>query len=251
MKINGWDIENADARQWNVIPNFSSIKNNSEWKNGTLSPILLNGTNGFKTIQIVLLVRGPDREGILQNCSTILSKLKGAAHLELDGFEHKFHGVMSKYTFTENPMNRQRVSGNKISKLSFTFSCYEYAEQSDGTPYSKTVSEEKEIVVENPGNIYTPCIVEITPKVKIAKMTISGISRDVDTGENLQVTIKNMQAEKTTVLDGAEGLFTEEETEKSADLEIWTLPMLAPGTNTITLSNDQTEVTIKYRPRYI
>lgn len=30
MKINGWDISGAQARQWNVTPDFSSIENESE-----------------------------------------------------------------------------------------------------------------------------------------------------------------------------------------------------------------------------
>lgn len=34
MKINGWDISGAQARQWNVTPGFSNIENESEWQRG-------------------------------------------------------------------------------------------------------------------------------------------------------------------------------------------------------------------------
>lgn len=38
MKINGWDISGAQARQWNVTPDFSSIENESEWQRGSPLP---------------------------------------------------------------------------------------------------------------------------------------------------------------------------------------------------------------------
>mgnify|MGYP000724344964 FL=1 len=70
MKINGWDISGAQARQWNVTPDFSSIENESEWQRGSPLPFFVNGSIGFKTIQITFLVYGADRNEILQNCST-------------------------------------------------------------------------------------------------------------------------------------------------------------------------------------
>lgn len=38
MKINGWDISGAQARQWNVTPAFSNIENESEWQRGSPLP---------------------------------------------------------------------------------------------------------------------------------------------------------------------------------------------------------------------
>ena len=56
MKINGWDISGAQAKQWNVIPGFSNIENESEWQRGSPLPFFVNGSIGWKTIQITFLV---------------------------------------------------------------------------------------------------------------------------------------------------------------------------------------------------
>ena len=90
MKINGWDISGAQARQWNVTPGFSNIENESEWQRGSPLPFFTTGSIGFKTLQITFLVYGSGRNKILQNCSTLLSKMMSeSVILELDKFEHK------------------------------------------------------------------------------------------------------------------------------------------------------------------
>lgn len=48
MKINGWDISGAQARQWNVTPDFSSIENESEWQRGSPLPFFVNGSIGVQ-----------------------------------------------------------------------------------------------------------------------------------------------------------------------------------------------------------
>lgn len=251
MKINGWDISGAQARQWNVIPGFSSIENESEWQRGSPLPFLSKNYTGFKTIQIVLLVYGSDRKQILQNCSTLLAKMSESDIFEFDGFTHKFCGVMTKHSITENPLGRRRVTANKVSKLIVEISCYEYAEQPDGSPFSESASGMMETTVTNAGNIWTPCIVEITPKVGIANLTITGINQNPDTGERLQVVLRKLNVGKKVVLDGETGLITENGVNKSADVDIWSLPALMPGANRITLDSTWTDITVKYRPRFM
>ena len=55
--------------------------------------------------------------------------------MELDKFDHKFCGFMSKHDFTENPLARLKVTSNRLSKLTVDFSCYEFAEQPNGSPF--------------------------------------------------------------------------------------------------------------------
>lgn len=251
MKINEWDIAEANAKQWNVTPGFSTIKNNSEWVNGSPTPFLSPGHSGFKKMNVAILVRGPDREGILWNCGEILAKSKEPVKWELDGFSHKFYGAVTNYTFQENPLGRSRIAGNKVAKLTLELSCYEYGERLDGTAFFESASEKKDIVIKNPGNLYTPCILEIIPKVGVAELVIDGIGRNIETGETLPVTIKKLTLGKKVILDGENGLFTEDGTNKSEDVEIWSLPMLAPGINTITLDNTWMDITVRYRPRYM
>ena len=253
MKINGWDISGAQARQWNVTPAFSNIENESEWQRGSPLPFFVNGSIGFKTIQITFLVYGADRNEILQNCSNLLSKMMSeSVILELDKFDHKFCGYMVKHDFAENPLGKLRVTSNRLSRITVDFSCYEYAEKPDGSPYSQSASGMLEIAITNPGNIWTPCIVEITPRAAGASaFTVKGINRNPDTGESLPVTIRNTTKDKTVILDGETGKITEAGVNKSADVDIWSLPVLMPGTNRITLDNTWMDITVKYRPRFM
>ena len=251
MKINGWDISGAQAKQWNVIPGFSNIENESEWQRGSPLPFFVNGSIGWKTIQITFLVYGSGRNEILQNCSTLLSKMSESVILELDKFDHKFCGFLSKHDFTENPLGRLKVTSNRLSKLTVDFFCYEFAEQPDGSPFSESASGMLETVVTNPGNIRTPCMVEITPKVGIGQLTIAGINRNPDTGENLQAVIRNLTTNSVVILDGESGKITEDGANKAADVDIWSLPALLPGTNQITLDSTWVDLTVKYRPRFM
>ena len=213
----------------------------------------INGSIGFKTIQITFLVYGADRNEILQNCSTLLSKMMSeSVILELDKFDHKFCGYMVKHDFAENPLGKLRVTSNRLSRITVDFSCYEYAEKPDGSPYSQSASGMLEIAITNPGNIWTPCIVEITPRAAGASaFTVKGINRNPDTGESLPVTIRNTTKDKTVILDGETGKITEAGVNKSADVDIWSLPVLMPGTNRITLDNTWMDITVKYRPRFM
>ena len=252
MKINGWDISEVRAKQWNVTPGFSSITNESEWQRGSPLPFLMSGSLGFKSLQITFLVYCSNRNEILQNCSALLSKMVSEkVVLELDGFAHKFCGFMNSNELTENPLGRLRVTASKVGKITVDFLCYEYAEQPNGSPYSESASGVLETVITNPGNIQTPCIVEITPQVASSEFTVSGINRNLDTGENLPVTIRNTSAGKTVILDGETGKITEAGANKSADVDIWSLPVLMPGTNRITLNNTWIDITVKYRPRFM
>lgn len=172
--------------------------------------------------------------------------------LELDKFDHKFCGYMVKHDFAENPLGKLRVTSNRLSKITVDFSCYEYAEKPDGSPYSQSASGMLEIAITNPGNIWTPCIVEITPRAAGASaFTVKGINRNPDTGESLPVTIRNTTKDKTVILDGETGKITEAGVNKSADVDIWSLPVLMPGTNRITLDNTWMDITVKYRPRFM
>lgn len=251
MNINGWDISGAQAKQWNVTPGFSDIENESEWQRGSPLPFFINGSIGWKTIRITFLVYGSDRNEILQNCSTLLSHMMSeSVTLELDKFDHKFCGFMSKHDFTENPLARLKVTSNRLSKLTVDFSCYEFAEQPNGSPFSEFASGMLETVVTNPGNIRTPCMVEITPKVGMEQLTITGINRNLDTGENLRVVIRSLTANSTVILDGESGKITENGANKAADVDIWSLPILLPGETRITLDSTWTDMTVKYRPEF-
>ena len=251
MKINGWDIENARAKQWNVTFANHSVSNESEWTRGSPIPAFLKNTIGFKPLKVALLVKGDGREEILGKVSEILARLLDSTELELDGYSHRFKGILSKHSLEENPLNIRNVFENRASKLILEFNCYEYAVDENGSAYEVSASGREQITVVNQGNLITPVVVEITPQIGVATLKLTGICRDPVTGEDLPVTVRNLVTGKKVILDGESGLMTEDGKLKAEDIDIWDIPTLLPGENTITLDSDRMNATVKYYPRYM
>lgn len=247
MKINGWDISEAGATQWNVTPGFHSISNDSEWSRGSPEPVMFKNEIGFKPLQVSLLVKADrNRQAILHQCSEILAHLQEPAELELDYFDHKFYGILKKHSFVENALGIPWVKYNRAGRLILEFEGYEFSEEE-----VKIGSGTTEIAITNPGNIPTPAIIEITPQVGVASIMLTGICRDPNTGEDFSVTISNLETGKTVVLDGESGLFTQDGELKAGDIEIWGIPSLLPGENKITVNSDRMDIVVRYRPRFM
>lgn len=251
MKINGWDIGNAGAKQWNVTFANNSINNESEWTRGSPAPVLMKNEIGFKTIKIALLVKENGRENILGKVSGILAKLMDPTELELDGYSHHFKGILSKHSLEENPLNIRNVFKNRAAMLNLEIEGYEYAVDEGGSAYQVSASGQEQITVTNQGNLITPAVIEITPQIGVATLEITGICRNPGTGEDLPVTVRNLVTGKKIILDGESGLMTEDGELKAEDIDIWDIPTLLPGKNTITLDSDRMNVTVKYYPRYM
>lgn len=239
MKINSFDISQCKARQLNVTMEHNEIKNDSEWVRGSPIPAFLKNTIGFKPCKVVVLVKGKDRDEILENRSNILSRLLEPTTLTLDGFDHKFYGILTKHSITEDSIKR-------FHRLTLELSGYEIDDEIPSS-FSSTTT----FTVENPGNIITPAIIEITPQIGISTLTISGLCRDPETGEGQDITIRELSTGKKIVIDGELGFMTEDGANKFKDIDLWELPTLLPGANNITCSTKNIAVTIRFRPRFM
>lgn len=248
MTINGWDIANAGAKQWSVTPGFHAVSNSSStWIQGSAAPNLFKNDIGFKTLKVKIMVkRNRDRQGILDGCSAILSRLLGPAELVLDDFNHKYFGILSKHTLTENALKVQALKYNKAAFLILEFKGYEY-----GDTVTATAAGQATVTVNNPGNILTPATITITPQMGTATLTITGICRDPQTGADIPVVVKDVVTGKAIVLDGETGLYTIDGKPAPGQIDIWEPPTMKPGNNTIKLSNKLMTVSIKVRPRYM
>ena len=241
MKINEWDIKNANAQQWKVTFSPSTFENNSVWDAGSLTPAFLPSDIGKKTIKIAMMVRGTSREAILNNISTILSHLLEPAELYLDNYSggtynHTFYGVMTKSTASEFVQDR-------VHKLTIEFMAIERGRLMIGS-----VERPQEIVINNPGNIRTPFTLEITPTVGMASLTVKGCfdepHRNIDRG----CKINNLITNQLIRLSGDDGLILNGI--NIADAEFYQFPVLLPGQNTITFSSDFINVSYSFWPRY-
>ncbi len=166
MLINDWDIANAGARQWNVEFASCKINSNSNWIDGSAIPTLFRNNTSFKTLTIRLMLNGRSREDLLLQRSDILAQLLEPAVITLDGYSHKFLGIMASIS-SPNEESMQR-----FHTLTFTFDCCEY-----GDCKRYTIDGLSEMDIYNPGNIITPIIIELTATQDLDYFEIRGICR--------------------------------------------------------------------------
>lgn len=240
MKINGTELYEFGkgiyrVKQWRVTRGTRTLKNNTVWERGSPIPIFQTPTATLKTLTVVLMVHSFNRDAIENGMSDIMAALTGINELELDRHYHQFCGVLAKATMSE----LSETSRNRFQELSLQFSGYEHGERE-----SVTVSGTS-ITIDNPGNMISPASIELTPSSAISSLTITGLCRDSETGTDLEVTVSNMTSGSTVTLDGIDGLITENGELKADDVDMWALPTLLPGENTITFSTSlDAEITV-------
>ena len=101
------------------------------------------------------------------------------------------------------------------------------------------------------GNHIAPCIIEITPTGDIIDYTITGAARNKITGTAEPIKLTNLKTGKKVIINGEDGTILQDGQNKYGESDFWEFPTLAPGRNTITVSNALCNVTIKYKPRYL
>lgn len=238
MRINDTDISKYDAVQWRVEIDTTDFSNESEWVAGAALPFLMKSRAGFKEVSVSMMVHGDSREQIRNKAGAVIALCQEPVTLYLDDYEHLFRGIMTKSSIKEhNDWSRRR-----FQLLTLTFDAYEYGPDVSATAAGASVT------ISNPGTLISPAIIKITPTVGVAELTISGICRDSTTGEDLPVVISDAASGKELILDGVTGLVTQGGALKEADM--WALPTLKPGSNTIKLSSTYLNTTVTVRPLY-
>lgn len=239
MTIGGWDISQADARQWNVVAGHPALTNQSEWGAIAPHPFMATTFYGFRDLSITVIVKvDGGRQALRKRCSDIISHSLTPCEIVLDKFDTKFFGILQSVSHNEMSMRHWH-------SLTLQFKAYEY-----GPEVTVTKERTTSFTITNAGNIITPVRLEITPLVAAASVVLSGLCID-QTGKSRDITIKNTTTNKAIVLDGETGLFTEDGENKAKDIEIWGLPAIKAGENAVTVNNAFMSVVIKYKPRYI
>lgn len=93
------------------------------------------------------------------------------------------------------------------------------------------------------GNDISPAIVEITPSINLINLTVTGFTDSF--------TIRNLTANQKVIVNGEDGIVTQNGVNKFLDWDGWEFPNINPGSNTITFSQSSCDITIKYKPRWI
>lgn len=251
MLINGTDLTGfgATVKQWTVEPGMRELKNDSEWERGSPLPIFQTPSATFKDLTITLMVYGSSRDDIMIRISDILASLTGETELELDGWSHLFCGILENSSVKEV----SETSRNRFLKLELKFTGYEHGEEVEVSVEGVTSGDDgtQTITVTNPGNVISPSTIELTPTIGMSSLVLNGLCRDSETGEDLEVTVSTLTTGNTVVLDGMTGLITENGELKAGDVDMWALPTLLPGSNTITLSSKYVSAVVKVLPIYM
>lgn len=237
MKVNGADVKEIyGVEQWNVTPAFSTLKNESEWNEGDLQPMLFESTVGFKKISASIVIRGSNRDDIWKKSAEFISKLIKPCEMQFDGFEHYYYMVLTNASQAEQSLKRWH-------KATLELQGYEY-----GAEIAEATSK-RTITINNIGNLKAPAIIEIVPLINLVNITISGAVKNLLTDESKDIVIKDLINGQKIIIDGESGLVTQAGENKFNDVDMWDFPMLMPGSNTITVDKD-VELAVRYKPRY-
>ena len=210
------DIQNSEVITFN------------DWLDNSLDPVKLKDEKfKFSQITVELLVEGADEDEVLTKISNILVNCKNGIL--------KFSDIDYLYNISLKDSSNKKVCAIAY-QLTLSFqSSYKYLDQ-----VIETVNRLTSKTITVAGNIETSAIVEITPSVTIIDLAIIINSETI--------TINNLTASKKIVI--TDKSVTELGINKFKDVDLWKFPRLKPGVNTITVSRNTCDITIKYQPRF-
>lgn len=240
MKINGIDIAEYGARQWNVTPSYVSLKNESEMLDGALRPLMLPGKIGMKKYKVSVMLQGTTRQEMWTNGSRLVAGLLSPAIVKLDGFKNNFMFVLVNPSQAESCLKR-------FHKATLELEGYEFGDEE-----IVNKSHVNEFFLKNPGTLETPARLEIIPEVDISTLTIRGLSRTRIKKEEKEICIRNLKKDEGIIIDSASGFITTDTGgNKFADVEMWEFPSILPGESFIEISNEAVMMTIRFQPLYM
>ena len=223
MLINGTNINSFGAKQLTVEMQAGQIDNTNTWSSNFLTPFLNYAKTGFSTLELLLLVNGTNREDCLIKANNIIALcLKEKANvITLDGYtNNNLVGTLTGNK-VEKSVRKEYLEGNKT--------------------YTKEIKTSGTIT--NNSTTKTPCKITLTSTADVASATVKINYREI--------TIKNITENSSIILNGLTGEFTENGSNKFGDIDLWELPYLDAGNNTITCNKNYITVKIEYKNRFI
>lgn len=233
MLINNIDISKYNARVLDVNIQNSSISNLSDLDiKNKLIPLFLQSKVALNNITVTLLINSLDKRQYYLDKSNLLSNM-------LDSFDIYFKDRNLKFKCVLVNQADQASLRQIRGRFQLTFIGYNLENE-----VAQTINRVTSKTIDVTGNIKVPIKLEITPVIDMIDLKITGLSED-------PLIVKNLKGNKTIIIDGIKGTVTQDGINKFEDTDMWEFPFLVPGKNTITLSKDTCNITIKYNPRFI
>lgn len=188
-------------------------------------------------IEVDVIVKATTEEETNILCSNLVKEISDS-YIRFIGENMVYKCLLDKFAGSEVLFDilEQKYSMSIYMVLTYTESYMDQITETMNRITTKTINV--------PGNEETPVIVEITPSVSIIDIVLTGLSDE-------PMTIKNLTGGKKLIIDGEEGLVTVDGVSKFNDTDMWEFPRLKPGANTITVSRNNVDINIKYKPRFI
>ena len=82
-------------------------------------------------------------------------------------------------------------------------------------------------------------------------IVINGACWNRYTGRDQPITVNRLFKDQKITLNGETGIITEAGVNKIQDVELLGLPMLKPGINQLSVSQELYSLTVKFKPRYL
>lgn len=231
MIINNINISEFGGKVQSKSFSDSPIVKSATWLLNAPKPLVIGENKGFKSLSLKLLFQGSSRNDVNNKINSFMPQIS-ECDIKFKNLEHYYHCYYES-------SNREETKIDEWLFVNINFICYEYDEE-------KTFNFNglEEFTINNIGTDITPAILEITPNINLANITIEGLADD-------PIIIKNLNVNKKIILDGELQKITVDGINKFSDTEMWDFPKLNPGINLIKVNRNTCNIKIKYKPRFI
>ena len=227
MIINDVNLKDlgCELLRYRITPSQYSGK--SYWNNGSRSPVLIKGQYIFSNLVVDIYIEGINSADVEVKKSKLNAVMENPI-IVLDEVDDSIEYLCSY----ENQVVIEKIN-EVVSLATYNFKTFKRG-KIKSVPLTNTTN-----TVDIISDVETEVIYEITPTSDIIDFTINDI------------TIKNLKANKTIIVDGIKKAVTVDGENKFNDTDFWAFPTALPGTNKITLSRSNVDVVLKYHPRYV
>ncbi|MDM8310842.1 MAG: phage tail protein [Clostridium cadaveris] len=237
MLINNINISQFGAKLVKKTLGTSEIIVNKELLKSISSSIILSVDEENAILQCIFLIEADTLQSLEELKSHFVKQLE-VSILKFDDLD--FYYPCTIQGLSNDYVGIDTTSDKHIGKIEcILLSDYKYK-----TEISENINRLASKTINVSGNKDTPAIVEITPSISLVDLIITGLADD-------SITIKNLTAGKKIIINGEDGTVLENGINKFGDTDLWEWPRLKAGSNSITVSKNSCDITIKYKPRYI
>lgn len=227
MIINDVNLKDlgCELLRYRITP--SQYSGRGYWNNGSRSPVLVKGQYTFSNLEVDIYIEGINSADVEAKKSKLNAVMENPI-IVLDEVDDSIEYLCSY----ENQVVIEKIN-EVVSLATYNFKTFKRG-KIKSVPLTNTTN-----TVDIISDVETEVIYEITPTSDIIDFTINDI------------TIKNLKANKTIIVDGIKKAVTVDGENKFNDTDFWAFPTVLPGTNKITLSRSNVDVVLKYHPRYV